>query len=503
MKAPLATSILLSLLLAATALPTHAADESKPHTPTTITSIALGADNTSYKFTPLWEKQFNNADANQLHMSMALCNGQLYIGIFYYDDIDDRKNNLFIRQFNTSTGQETNFTIKIPATGANEVVSYPIIFNDEAGNLFWARIVYNPSDEVNESLCIYKIDTEDNSNEYFKKISLHPLSEKPKKICLEEVSYVKGSLLNDTYELRVTFGDVLPDKKSKDDDANTATFLAIAKPGVCQCITIPYTTDFSYSEKRNMVLSWHPSKSDIFALHSRSSHSSRYYAPKIYRTTGNGSDLSIQELTGEISTEIMAQNAMYYYNDEYHNNFCFGLHAFEHQGNPMLVFPVINYNGKSQFQLVSWPESETMTEAKHIALLPETPFYVPDLTYHDFRQLIKSEKVMPATASRADIGEPETRLYIFSPSAGIAAYSIGSKNVGTGIENVSAGTTAFHISGHTLYVDSTADADAVIYDTQGRTVSRIAIQDGTADLSPLGKGLFIIRVGNQTAKIAL
>ena len=144
-----------------------------------------------------------------------------------------------------------------------------------------------------------------------------------------------------------------------------------------------------------------------------------------------------------------------------------------------------------------------MTETKHLALLPENPFHIQGTQFNNLRQLIKTEKVTPKAASRADISESETRLYIFSPSAGIAAYSIGSKAVGTGIDNISDETPTFYISDHTLYVGPTADSEAIITDTQGRTVLQTSIHDGYADLSPLGRGLYIIRVGQHTAKIAL
>lgn len=160
MKAHIAISILNSLLLTTTALTARAAEESiADHTPATTTGvIALGPTDTHFNISTLWEKQFSNDDANQDLMSMAVSAGNIFIGLVYYDAIDDRKGNLFIREFNTTTGEETDFTLLLPEKQAGHIYSNPIVFNDESEALYWGWVVQDEANKAAEQLQIFSID---------------------------------------------------------------------------------------------------------------------------------------------------------------------------------------------------------------------------------------------------------------------------------------------------------------------------------------------------------
>lgn len=497
MKAHIAISILTSLLLTATALPSRAAEESiADHKPATTTGvIALGPTDTHFNFTTLWEKQFANNDANQDQMSMAVSAGNIFIGLVYYDPIDDRKENLFIRQFNTTDGQETDFTLVLPAKTDGYIYSNPVVFNDEAGKLYWAWAVHDMTNKGDEQLEIYSIDADAKTYSFVKNHDIGVLTTAFSGLFLESIDYVKGSIADNTEEMRFLFAD---------NAKGIHQYLIFIKNNDFRSVEIPIIEGSSRAMSDHQSITWHPTKENIFAIHDYCNNTQKYHSPRVFQAAYSNSKWSVSQFEGRIETNEMLAFRTDNPHDTYTGNaYCLGLHAFEHQGIPMLVIPVVNSNDKSQFQIVSWPESSKMIETKHLALLPEHPFQIKGTQYRNLRQLIKTEKVMPATASRADISEPETHLYIFSPSAGIGAYSFGSKIVGTGIEDIVADKPGFRISGRTLYVDSVADSVAIITDSQGRTVLRAAIQNGTADLSPLGSGLYILSIGQNSTKIAL
>lgn len=498
MKAHIAISILTSLLLTATALPSRAAEESiADHKPATTTGvIALGPTDTHFNFSTLWEKQFTNDDANQDLMSMAVSAGNIFIGLVYYDAIDDRKGNLFIREFNTTTGEETDFTLLLPEKQAGHIYSNPIVFNDESEALYWGWVVQDAANKAPEQLQIFSIDAAQTTYSFVKAHDIGVLTTAFTGLYLESIDNVRGSIADNTEEMRFLFAD--------NANGSIHQYLIFIKNDDFRSVEIPIVEGPRRNTSDHQSITWHPTKDDIFAIHDYCNNSKTYHSPRVFQASYSNSKWSVSQFEGRIETDEMlsfrAENA----HDTYIGNaYCLGIHAFEHQGIPMLIIPVVNSNNKSQFQLASWPETEQMTETKHLALLPENPFHIQGTQFNNLRQLIKTEKVTPKAASRADISESETRLYIFSPSAGIAAYSIGSKAVGTGIDNISDETPTFYISDHTLYVGPTADSEAIITDIQGRTVLQTSIHDGYADLSPLGRGLYIIRVGQHTAKIAL
>lgn len=498
MKAHIAISILSSLLLTAAALPSRAAVESiADHLPATTTGvIALGPTDTHFNFSTLWEKQFSNDDANQDLMSMAVSAGNIFIGLVYYDAIDDRKGNLFIREFNTTTGEETDFTLLLPEKQAGHIYSNPIVFNDESEALYWGWVVQDAANKAPEQLQIFSIDAAQTTYSFVKAHDIGVLTTAFTGLYLESIDNVRGSIADNTEEMRFLFAD--------NANGSIHQYLIFIKNDDFRSVEIPIVEGSRRNTSDHQSITWHPTKDDIFAIHDYCNNSKTYHSPRVFQASYSNSKWSVSQFEGRIETDEMlsfrAENA----HDTYIGNaYCLGIHAFEHQGIPMFIIPVVNSNNKSQFQLASWPETEQMTETKHLALLPENPFHIQGTQFNNLRQLIKTEKVTPQAASRADISESETRLYIFSPSAGIAAYSIGSKAVGTGIDNISGETPTFYISDHTLYVGPTADSEAIITDTQGRTVLQTSIHDGSADLSPLGSGLYIIRVGQHTVKIAL
>lgn len=498
MKAHVAISILNSLLLTATALPSHAAEESiddhKPKTSTDV--IALGPSDTHFNFSTLWEKQFSNDDANQDLMSMAVSAGNIFIGLVYYDAIDDRKGNLFIREFNTTTGEETDFTLLLPEKQPGHIYSNPIVFNDESEGLYWAWAVQDAANKGAEQLKIFSIDANNKTYSFEKAHDIGVLTTAFTGLYLESIDYVRGSIADNTEEMRFLFADKA--------NGSIRQYLIFIKNEDFRSVEIPIAEGSQRNASDHQSITWHPTKDDIFDIHDYCNNSKTYHSPRVFQASYSNSKWSVSQFDGKIETEEMSNFKADYPNDTYTGNaYCLGIHAFEHQGIPMLIIPVVNSNNKSQFQLASWPETEQMTETKHLALLPENPFHIQGNQFNNLRQLIKTEKVTPKATSRADISESETRLYIFSPSAGIAAYSIGSKAIGTGIDNISGETPTFHISHHTLYVGPTADSEAIITDTQGRTVLRASIHDGYVDLSPLGSGLYIIRVSLHTTKIAL
>lgn len=498
MKAHIAISILNSLLLTATALPSRAAEESiDDHKPkTSMDVIALGPSDTHFNFSTLWEKQFTNNDAYQDLMSMAVSAGNIFIGLVYYDDIDDRKGNLFIREFNTTTGEETVFTLLLPEKQAGHIYSNPIVFNDESEALYWGWVVQDAANKAAEQLQIFSIDAAQRTYSFVKAHDIGVLTTAFTGLYLESIDNVRGSIADNTEEMRFLFAD--------NEKGNIRQYLIFIKNDDFRSVEIPIAEETRRNTSDHQSITWHPTKDDVFAIHDYCNNTTKYHSPRVFQASYSNSKWSVSQFEGRIETDEMlsfrAENA----HDTYIGNaYCLGIHAFEHQGIPMLAIPVVNSNKISQFQLASWPETEQMTETKHLALLPENPFHIKGTQFINLRQLIKTEKVTPKAASRADISESETRLYIFSPSAGIAAYSIGSKAIGTGIDNISGETPTFHISNHTLYVGPTADSEAIITDTQGRTVLRASIHDGYVDLSPLGNGLYIIRVGQHTTKIAI
>lgn len=508
MKISFATSFLVSVVLTSTAVSARATEESidDHSSPTSTKVISLGPTDTHFNFYTLWEKQFSNDDAKQLQMSMAISNGYVFVGMEYYDSVDDRKGNLFIRRFDTSTGDEQDFTFVIPSLPTGYVYSKPVIFSDGDGSLFWARIVQDNNSSTHfAQLYVYQMAVDgDNITSTF--VRGYDIGDKGRAAYyLESIDNITGSVLENTAELQFIFaekvGNIITQyliyiNKKDDGEYDFATK------------ELPSPDNKSFTQSDHTAITWHPTKKGVFATHEYISHSGSksFLSPRVFNATYYSTSISITP-KGQIETEEMLDYRKYWKDHDdvsfNGNPFCLGIHAFEHLGVPMMVIPVINYDNRSQFQLLYWPESDTMTEAKHITLLPETPFTIPVLKYPDSRQLIKTEKVAPSPSSRADIGEPATRLYIFSPSAGIAAYSIGSRIVNTGIEDIIAEKPAFRISGRTLHVDSADDTDAIITDTQGRTVLRTTIQDGTADLSPLCSGIYILQIGQLSTKIAL
>lgn len=499
MKAHIAISILNSLLLTATALPTHAAEESiDDHKPKTATDvIALGPTETHFHFNALWEKQFiNNNDANQDHMSMAVSDGYVFIGLVYYDNIDNRKGNLFIRQFDTSTGEEADFTLNLPPKDNDTTYSLPVIFNDESGDLFWAYAVQEKASNAPEKLMIYSIDYRLQNYSFVKSHDIGVLNSTFSSLYLESIDYVKGSVKDSTEEMRFLFAD--------NENGNIRQYLIFIKDNDFRSVEIPVADGVRRNAYDHQSIAWHPTKTDIFAIQEFTNNNSTYQAPRVFQAAYNGGKWTVNQFDGKIETQEMQNHREQYPHAEYSGNaFCLGIHAFEHQGVPFAVLPIVNSSYVCQFQLVGWPESQKMTQADNLTLLPEYPFSIKGLQFRNLRQLIKTEKINAGVSSRADIGEPTTRLYIFSPSAGIAAYSFGAKIIDTGIDDIEVDKETLQLSGHTLLVKLPDAREAVIIDNLGRILLRAAITNGSTDLSSLSSGMYIVRVGRHIAKIAL
>lgn len=277
MKAHIAITILNSLLLTATALPSHAAEESiADHSPATTTGvIALSPTDTHFNFSTLWEKQFSNDDANQDLMSMAVSAGNIFIGLVYYDAIDDRKGNLFIREFNTTTGEETDFTLLLPEKQAGHIYSNPIVFNDESEALYWGWVVQDAANKAAEQLQIFSIDAAKTTYSFVKAHDIGVLTTAFTGLYLESIDNVRGSIADNSEEMRFLFAD--------NANGSIHQYLIFIKNDDFRSVEIPIVEGPRRNTSDHQSITWHPTKDDIFAIHDYCNNSKHIILPGYFK----------------------------------------------------------------------------------------------------------------------------------------------------------------------------------------------------------------------------
>ncbi len=111
---------------------------------------------------------------------------------------------------------------------------------------------------------------------------------------------------------------------------------------------------------------------------------------------------------------------------------------------------------------------------------------------------------MPANIGAIGLRQPSPSTALNLKLDGIrVATSWASLFTTTGTSNPSANSFNAYMVGKNLTVTNTTAKTVDIYSALGAKVQTLELVNGTADMSNFSKGLYIVRVGKQTAKIML
>lgn len=431
---------------------------------------------TELQMQAIWERTLVNDDGNQNHFSIAQDSQNIYVAIDYFDNIENRRGNLFIRKYDKATGEENAMTMQLPDDyeTPNQTYNYLTIFNDETLTPYVAYFSFNNGLTLNIRQLLI-------AEESYGELTSIYLTSSDNFATIDAVIDVNGSIANQEYNLILHYFQ-------QNNNVNTEYFIAKIDNG--SLLEINNYTDTLPAElkdgNKNLTIAFHPSNPANYFLSSKENIVPHYFYANI---------------TSRI-TEA-----------EWDHNYCRGMYSFQHNGQAMFVMPIYHdYNtNKSQFCLFAMPDVNDLKSLQLLTLMPQNPFTVSNQPYTDIKQLAITETTVSeerSLKSRADLTSNITKLYVYAPGAGIAAYSINvlpsdNPGVNTSIEQNYFNMPYITRNGNRLIIYGNSAHHVKIYAIDGKFIADQTFYNGSIDLSTLNKGIYIFVVDSATIKVAL
>lgn len=475
----------------------------------TFTPITLTGDSNPTTLTTRWEAELTNQDGNQNQMSMAKCGDHLFVCISHFDDIDGRKDRLFLRRYSTADGNADELSIALPDWFRTGVENHHTIASDSEGNLV-AMLICEYANENNRNalrVTMCRIDVENRNLDTESRIDID--------IPTNDDLY--GSYNHDPWMERIdTFtGDFQSGCFRFGTTAGWRGPAAISNKFSYSHITIDYDAErvpqADIVTDQNFIIP-NPENSDqnllpdaaqlwqeTFVVTRTPDNAGLCYPPTVFTRS-----------EGETADNLSAAWAS---NSDMTN--CRGFYPFTHNGHTLALFGKQHDtadNGKgAAFRIAALPLQNPLSGNTPLFDIPSVPFPSGGSSHpvytRFYRQLAVTE---PAPLSASHEENPSTHIYICSPGCGIGAYTLTtpSSNITTSLTNtygILPDTTAPILRGRTLLLphsDAESNAHIDLFTPTGIHMASFPAA-AEIDLSPLPQGLYIVKTGCNTIKISL
>lgn len=462
-----------------------------------------GDDYTSYVST-LWEWDLANVDGNQNQMSMAKCGNTLYVCVTYFDDVENRKGNLFLCKYSVETGEHLeNITIETPndfKPGMSEQ-SYAIVSDDD-GNLI---VALAKPDAKGKMYCIdmRKVDFSGNEPQLLAdtavQIELPNMTASKYEPWMERLNDFSGSFDDGQFSFYTTVG------RLHDSRWRYTGFDIVVDT------TLPLDEQVSVDEKYLRVKGEHYQNSSPDMVLFPGSVSS-YVTTLNQWMYGDNDNVS----TGMVNPTLIQDG---YTTDDnlgvfdWHSSdkgYCRGFYPFYHNGHALAVYGASNNETDgATFRVITLPGEQTFFGAEELFTIPSTPFPAGGEAHKaypkNYLQLVVVEPL--ENQMRNNVVSEVTRLYVCAPGCGIAAYELVTPMSAAGVESVEFENANVRIEGWNLMVDNSevlsAGTRVEVFDFSGRKLHSSRLTSTSHDLSFLAPGIYLVKVGRQVLKVHL